>query len=95
MSFQMEVSTGRIHLWVCGPLGPPEVAWLRDALAPLLQGRPRDLELELVDLPELDETTRAALQALQTFFNREDRRLSIVHRRESVASGAERSVPSQ
>ena len=46
---------------------------------PLLEGRPRDLELELVGLPELDEATRAALRELQTFTNREDRRLNIVH----------------
>ncbi len=79
MSFQMEVSADQIHLWVHGSLGPPEVALLRDALAPLLLGRPRDLRLELVDLRELDPTTRAALRELQTFVNREDRRLSIVH----------------
>ena len=52
MSFQMEVSADQIHLWVQGSLGPPEVALLRDALAPLLLGRPRDLRLELVDLRE-------------------------------------------
>ena len=79
MSFQMEVSAGLIHLRVHGPLGPPEVALLRDALAPLLKGRPRDLQLELVGRPELDAGTRAALRELQTFVNREDRRLNIVH----------------
>ena len=60
-------------------MGPPEVALLRDALAPLLLGRPRDLRLELVDLRELDPTTRAALRELQAFAHRLDRRLSIVH----------------
>jgi len=93
MSFQMEVSTGRIHLWVHGPLGPPEVARLRDALTPLLEGRPRDLRLELVGLPELDPATRAALRELQTFVNREDRRLNIVHSGEPrpcpIPAGAE------
>ena len=79
MSFQMEVSAGLIHLRVHGPLGVAEVALLRDALAPLLDGRPRDLRLELMDLPVLDDGTRAALQELQAFTNREERRLSIVH----------------
>jgi hypothetical protein len=34
MSFQMEVRTGRIHLWVHGPLGPPEVALLQTPWRP-------------------------------------------------------------
>ena len=82
----MEVSAGLIHLRVQGPLGAPEVALLRDALAPLLGGRPRDLVLELVGVPKLDASTRAALRELQAFTNREDRRLSIVHSSEPFAA---------
>ena len=92
MSFQMEVSADQIHLWVHGSLGPPEVALLRDALAPLLLGRPRDLRLELVDLRELDPTTLAALRELQAFAHRLDRRLSIVHTGALVAEANSESI---
>jgi len=93
MSFQMEVSAGLIYLRVHGPLGVPEVAGLRDALAPLLEGRPRDLVLDLVSVSKLDASTRAALRELQAFTNREDRRLNIVHSGEPrpcpIPAGAE------
>jgi ABC-type transporter Mla MlaB component len=85
MSFQMEVSADHIHLWVQGTLGPSQVAQLRDALAPLLQGRPRDLRLELVGMAIQDTATRAALVELQAYAHQQSRCLSIVHSGETLA----------
>jgi ABC-type transporter Mla MlaB component len=85
MSFQMEVSADRIHLWVQGTLGPREVAQVRETLAPLLQGRSRDLRLELVGMAAQDAATRAALVALQAYAQQQGRCLSIVHSGETLA----------
>lgn len=92
MSFQMEVSAHQIHLWVQGGLGPQEVALLQDALAPLLPGRRRKLCLELMDLPEVDAATGAALEDLRDFVEQHDRRLRVVHAGDLVAGGCRDSA---
>lgn len=79
MSFQVEVSAGRITLLIQGVFGPPEAALLRDALLPLLQGRRRDLVLDLSRITMLEAPALQAIQDLKAFAHLIDRRLILVH----------------
>ncbi len=79
MSFQVEVSAGRITLLIQGVFGPPEATLLRDALLPLLQGRRRDLVLDLSRQMPLDAAALRAIQDLQAFAHLMDRRLILRH----------------
>ena len=79
MSFQMEVDQGRIRLWMHGELGPTEATQLREALTPMLGGRPREVVLELSERPLPGSPAEATLSDLQTLAKQQGCRMTIGH----------------